>query len=58
MFDLCIDIFGRIYNTMILDEPYVTKRIYDGVEAKTRKYQASFQIIQVSSEALPRTRLE
>ena len=32
--------------------------IYDGVEAKTRKSQASFQIIQVSSEALPRMRLE
>ena len=34
------------------------KRIYDGVEAETRKSQASFQIIQVSSEALPRMRLE
>ena len=34
-----------------------TKRIYDGVEAETRKSQASFQIIQVSSEALPRMRL-
>ena len=33
-------------------------RIYDGVEAETRKSQASFQIIQVSSEALPRMRLE
>ena len=29
-----------------------TKIIYDGVEAETRKSQASFQIIQVSSEAL------
>ena len=27
-------------------------RIYDGVEAETRKSQASFQIFQVSSEAL------
>ena len=35
-----------------------TKRIYDGVEAETRKSQASFQIIQISSEALPRMRLE
>ena len=26
------------------------KRIYDGVEAEARKSQASFQIIQVSSE--------
>ena len=34
------------------------KRIYDGVEAETRKSQASFQIIQVSSEALPRMRLK
>ena len=34
------------------------KRICDGVEAETRKSQASFQIIQVSSEALPRMRLE
>ena len=34
-----------------------TIRIYDGVEAETRKSQASFQIIQVSSEALPRMRL-
>ena len=34
------------------------KRIYDGVEAETRKSQASFQIIQVSSEALPRMRPE
>ena len=33
-------------------------RIYDGVEVETRKSQASFQIIQVSSEALPRMRLE
>ena len=33
-------------------------RIFDGVEAETRKSQASFQIIQVSSEALPRMRLE
>ena len=33
-------------------------RIYDGVEAETRKSQASFQIFQVSSEALPRMRLE
>ena len=30
-----------------------TNRIYDGVEAETRKSEASFQIIQVSSEALP-----
>ena len=28
-------------------------RIYDGVDAETRKSQASFQIFQVSSEALP-----
>ena len=28
-----------------------TKRIYDGVEAETRKSQASFQITRVSSEA-------
>ena len=34
------------------------KTIYDGVEAKTRKSQASFQIIQVSSAALPRMRRE
>ena len=34
------------------------KRMYDEVEAETRKSQASFQIIQVSSEALPRKRLE
>ena len=34
------------------------KRFYDWVEAETRKSQASFQIIQVSSEALPRMRLE
>ena len=36
----------------------MTDRIYDGVEAETRKSQASFQIIQVSSEAMPRMRLE
>ena len=30
----------------------------DGVEAEKRKSQASFQIIQVSSEALSRMRLE
>ena len=35
-----------------------TKRIYDRVEAETRKSQESFQIIQDSSEALPRMRLE
>ena len=29
------------------------KRIYDGVEAETRKSLASFQIIEVSSEAHP-----
>ena len=29
----------------------MTKRIYDGVEAETRKSQARFQIIQVSCEA-------
>ena len=29
-------------------------RIYDGVEAETRESQASFQIIQISSEALRR----
>ena len=34
-----------------------TKRSYDGVEAETRKSQASFQIIQVSSETLPKMRL-
>ena len=34
------------------------KRIHDGVEDETRKSQASFQIIQVSPEALPRMRLE
>ena len=28
------------------------KRIYDGIEAETRKSQTSFQIIQLSSEAL------
>ena len=36
---------------------YDSNRIYDGVEAETRKSQAFFQIIQVSSEALPRMRL-
>ena len=34
------------------------KRIYDLVEAETKKSLASFQIIQVSSEALLRMRLE
>ena len=34
------------------------KRIYDGVEAETRKFQASFHIFQVLSEALPRIILE
>ena len=32
--------------------------INNGAEAETRKSQASFQIIQVSSEALPRMSLE
>ena len=35
-----------------------TKRIYDLVEAETKKSLASFQIIQVSSEALLSMRLE
>ena len=34
------------------------QRIYDGVEGDTRKLKAMFQIIEVSSEALPRMRLE
>ena len=33
-------------------------RIYDGAEAETTESQASFQILQVSAEALPRMRLE
>ena len=33
-------------------------RFYDGVEAETRKSQTSFHIIQVSSEAVSRMRLE
>ena len=37
---------------------YQTNRINDGAEAETRKSQASFQIIQVSPEAVPRMRLE
>ena len=43
-----------MYHTFILYDPVLgkIKRIYDGVEAETRKSQASFQIIQVSSEAL------
>ena len=34
------------------------KIIYDGVEAETRKSQASFHVNKVSSEALPMMRLE
>ena len=34
------------------------KRIYGGIKAETKKSQASFQIIQVSFEALLRMRLE
>ena len=37
---------------------YKTNRIHKGVEAETRKSQARFKINQVSSEALPRMRLE
>ena len=38
----------------MLDNPkWKIKRIYDGVEAESRKSQASFQIIKVSSEGLP-----
>ena len=51
----------RVVNSLLVstDEHYhEIKRIYDGVEVKTRKYQASFQIIQVSFKALPRMRLE
>ena len=46
------------YKSFVFFSHVGTKRIYDGVEAETRKSQASFQIIQVSSEALPRMRLE
>ena len=34
------------------------QRIYDGVEGDIRKLKAMFQIIEISSEALPRMRLE
>ena len=44
-------------NLIYLPEANFNK-IYDGVEAETRKSQASFQIIPVSSEALPTMRLE
>ena len=42
----------------IYEQDKKINRIYDGVEAETRKSQASFQIIQVSSEALLRMRPE
>ena len=44
-----------VFATILENE---TDKIYDWVEAKTRKSQASFQIIEVSSEPLPRMRLE
>ena len=53
---LPIFIFGLVSGMAALLRK--NKRIYDGVEAETRKSQASFQIIQVSSEALLRMRLE
>ena len=40
------------------DNLNLTNRICVGVEAETRKSQASFLIIHVSSEALPRMRLK
>ena len=43
---------------IILSAEHEIKRIYDGVEAETRKSQVSLQIIQVSSEAQPKMRLE
>ena len=52
--ELRVDIPVNIFELL----GFETKRIYDGVEAETRKSQASFQIIQVSFEALPRMRLE
>ena len=43
---------------MIESQAIEINRIYDGAEAKTRNSQASYQIIQVSCEALPSMRLE
>ena len=53
---------GRLMNTEMfkyLPVSYLEiDRIYDGVQAETMKSQESFQIFQVSSEALPETSLQ